>query len=493
MSGLPDRWDSSERYFEPASEKLEGEPPPASIARPHDSGADLLDKLVRFVRRYAVVSDVQVDAVALWVLHTYTFQVAEASPYLAVMSPEMRCGKTTLLKVIEQLCRSPWRVITPSEAVLYRKIARDRPTIMLDEIETVFGRKSARENEPLRALFNAGNEPGTVVPRVGGPNRDRLDEFPVYCPKAFAGIGVDELPATIRDRSIVLNLKRRAPSETIERFRTREVELVAEPLRVAAAAWAEATLGDLERARPVLPDALDDRAADGWEPLLAIADLAGGDWPDRARAAAIALSTAEGREEDSLGVRLLGDTRRVYDEQGTDRLASAALAIALVAIEEAPWGDLRGHPLNTRGLARMLKRYDIRPRTIRLDDGSTPKGYLREQFEDLWHRYLPNAGDVAPPPIGAPAATPPQPASLSEKPGESIHYRTPVVADPEGGANPHQQTDVADVADTTPLPGDEGFRDLLNRAHEAGQITHQERHQRRITHDLIRRMRQRFA
>ena len=478
-------FDVSDRYFE-SGEWESDKGASRAVAIPVGDGSRLLDELVAFVFRYVVVTDDQAVTLALWALHTYTFEAADASPYLAVMSPEMRCGKTTVLKVIEQLCRSPWRVITPSEAVLYRKIARDKPTILLDEIETVFGRKSARENEPLRALLNAGNEPGTIVPRVGGANRDRLDEFPVYCPKAFAGIGVNELPATIRDRSIVINLKRRAPSEPIERFRPREVAQVAEPLRLAVAEWAQASHRVLEQARPALPEALDDRAADGWEPLLAIADLAGGDWPDRTRRTAIALSTAEGREEDSLGVRLLSDTRRVYDERKTDRLSSATLAAALAAIEEAPWGDLRGHPLDTRRLARMFRRYDVRPRTIRLDDDSTPKGYLREQFEDLWRRYLP-APKGAPSPFGLSSATPPQPAPLTEKPAEPDRHTTSVVADHRQRANPYEQTDVADVADAWPLPGDDGFRNALNRAYENGHITARERHQRRLSHDLVRR------
>lgn len=301
-------------------------------------GEELLDQLDELLQAYVVMSAAQSAACALWVMHTHALDSAAYSPYLAVVSAEMRSGKTTLMKLLELLAARPWRVITPSEAVAFRKIDRDHPTLLLDEFDTIW---KDREQEPLRALLNAGNEPGTKVPRCAGANRDELREFNVYCPKALAGIG--KLPQTIADRSIEIRLKRKAPGDQVARFRRREVVQETEPLRAQLAAWACDLADTLAEARPQLPDELDDRAQDGWEPLLAIADQAGGSWAKRARRVAVELSTGESRDDESQGVRLLADIRRVFAD--ADKISSRELLDALIADDEGPWGDVRGKPL----------------------------------------------------------------------------------------------------------------------------------------------------
>ena len=310
-----------------------------------------------------------------------------------MLSPEKRCGKTLLLRVLTSLVRSPWRVITPSEAVLYRKIQRDKPTLLLDETDAIFGSgKQGRDYEPLRAVLNAGNEPDTVVPRCGGANRDQLLEFSVYCPKVLAGIG--NLPETVADRSISIRLERKAPHEVTERWRKRRIEPEADAIRSGLKQWGDGNVDALQALEPEVPNGLDDRAADGWEPLLAIAELAGDQWPERARHAALELrSTADTEEGDTPGVRLLADVRSVFEDGQVDRLATVELLDALAKIEEAPWrlwGSRRRDPgLNARDLAHLLKPYGIRSRSIWLAGGNSAKGYLRAQFEDAWSRYAP--------------------------------------------------------------------------------------------------------
>jgi Protein of unknown function (DUF3631) len=347
---------------------------------------ELLDQLASFLRRYVVLTPAQADAIALWIIHSHAFEAAETTPYLAITSAEKRSGKTRLLEVLEVLVANPMRTADMSEAALFRSLANEQATLLLDEVDAIFGPKT-RERESLRAMLNAGHRRGATVRRVVGEGPTmRVEAFPVFCPKALAAIG--QLPDTVADRSIPIRLKRAAPSEPLERWRKREADPEAEKLRLRLAEVTAVSLEALTEARPSIPAELDDRAADGWEPLLAIADLAGGNWPERARRAALELSAGQLREEESVGIRLLADIRRVFTEHGADRLPSTELAAALGEIEEAPWGDWRGKTLDTRALAGLLKRYDIRPKVIRIGD-KTPSGYLKEWFEDPWRRYLP--------------------------------------------------------------------------------------------------------
>ena len=346
--------------------------------------AGLLDALVQYLRDYVVMSSVEADAVALWAAHTHALDAFETTPFLHATSPEKRCGKTRLLDVLELVVSRPWRTIMPSEAVLYRKIDAVSPTLMLDECDAIFD-KSNGSTEPLRALLNAGNRRGTSVPRCVGPKQQLVD-FGIFCSKVLSGIG--DIPDTVRDRSIVVRLKRKRPDEQARRFRHREALEVAEPIAQALASWAQDAVSDLEAARPHIPGALDDRAEEAWEPLLAIADLAGGDWPERARRAALELSGGREAEDEALGAWLLRDIRDAFAEACVDKLSSADLAGALNTIETSPWGDIRGKPLDARSLARRLKRFSIRPRTVRFDDDTTAKGYPLELFEDAFSRYL---------------------------------------------------------------------------------------------------------
>jgi Protein of unknown function (DUF3631) len=344
--------------------------------------AVLLDALADYVRTYVVMTAAQTTAVVLWVAHTHTLDAFETTPFLALTSPEKRCGKSRLFDVLELVVARPWRTIMPSEAVLFRKIDKAAPTLLLDETDAIFNMKNGN-TEPLRALLNAGNRRGTVVPRCVGPQQQLVD-FNVFCAKTLAGIG--SLPDTITDRSIVVRLERKRRDETAERFRRREALEVAEPIEQELASWAQDAVASLELARPAIPDALDDRAEEAWEPLLAIAELASDAWAERATTAAIQLARAD--DEQALGVLLLRDIRDVFLERVVDRLPSATLASLLGEIETSPWGDLWGKPLDARGLARRLKPFGVIPRTIRLDDGTTPKGYLHEQFADVSARYL---------------------------------------------------------------------------------------------------------
>jgi Protein of unknown function (DUF3631) len=416
----------------------------------------LLDDVVRFVRRFVVLSDHQADAVALWISHTHAMDAADATPYLTITSPEKRCGKSRLLlDVFPPLIHEPLPTANISDAALFRAIEKNKPTLLLDEIDAVFGSK-AREREELRGLLNAGYRRGLKAHRMGGTNARTLEAFEVFCPKAFAGIG-ESLPDTITDRAITIRLQRRLPEEAIERFRQRLVAPEAEELRDRLADWLEPQLAELRSAWPNLPDELDDRAQDVWEPLLAIAELAGGEWPERARRAAVALSGPEAKAdaEESKTALLLRDIYTVFDNGAGDRLRTTELIEQLSAIEESPWGDWFGKPITPQTLSKLLRPHRIRTLPIWVE-GATVRGYKREQFEEAFHRVL------------------------GVRCVRDVRSESPSEAAPNAPNAPNAQP-TEDVLDAilpkpsgTPLPGDELYPLFIAEAGNKGLITEDE-------------------
>lgn len=217
-----------------------------------------------------------------------------------------------------------------------------------------------------------------------------------FSPKAIAGIG--RLPQTIEDRSIPIELKRKRRQEERERFRIRRVRLQAKPLYERLARWAKQNLGSLRYAEPSLPQELNDRQQDVCEPLLAIADRVGGEWPARARHALIQLSTSRPAQDDSPSLRLLADIRAAFQRRAEDRLSTRQLLKELTGDETGPWAEWKGKPLSATQLATMLRPLAIFPSDIRFGSQSL-KGYHRADFADSWERYL-SASATPPAPEG---------------------------------------------------------------------------------------------
>jgi len=310
----------------------------------------------------------------------------DSTPRLAVLSPEPGSGKSRVLEVTELLVPRAVEAVNVTPAYLFRKVSdpQGRPTILYDEIDTVFGPK-AKDNEEIRGLLNAGHRKHSVAGRCVVRGREVFtEEIPAYCAVALAGLG--GLPDTILTRSIIIRMRRRAPGEVVEPYRRRVNGPEAERIRSRLEAWADAIQPDITGVFPEMPESIVDRDADVWEALVAIADAAGGDWPERARVAAVALVAEAKGSTPSLGVLLLTDLRNVFS--GRDAIATDIILTALHALDESPWGDLRGKPLDARGLSRLLRPYGIKPTTVRIGD-STPKGYRREDLHDPWARYLP--------------------------------------------------------------------------------------------------------
>lgn len=341
----------------------------------------------QFLRRYVVFARPEtVVAVVLWIAHTYAMERAEATPYLAISSPEKQSGKTRLLECLTVLASGAAGIlITPTASTIYRSLeATPEATLLIDELDAIFKDRSDKYEE-VRAVINAGHRRGATVPRnVQGPrNSWTVKQFPVFGPKALAGIG--KLPDTVADRAIPVRMLKRKRSEPIERFRHRTARLEGAAI---AEALAQALSGQPPATEADVPIELPDRAAEAWEPLLAIADTAGGTWPKRARRVASILNASRERD-DSLGLRLLADIRVAFTTSNVERISTVDLIAMLKADDEGPWADDRS-PLTAHRLARLLLPYEIESRQMRIGAANC-KGYARESFVDTWERYLPSA------------------------------------------------------------------------------------------------------
>jgi hypothetical protein len=331
---------------------------------------------------------------ALWVIHTHCAQIAEQTPYLAITSPEKQCGKSRLLEVLELLCARAWPTVLPSEAVLFRKVHAEFPTLLFDEVDTIFNPRSAEHYENHRALLNAGHRRGAKVPRCLG-NTGKIVDFRVFCPKALAGIGT--FPETVADRAIPLRLARRNRKEPIERFLRRSAEPDANALKDRIEAWlgADGRLDALQAARPDLPEQLSDRMQEGCEPLLAIADAAA--VGEEARLALVELLTGERLDSaETIRIKLLRDTQIVFElARMPHGLATQDLLAGLCELPESPWLSYYGRTLEDRDLASLLRHYGIHSTTIRprvrtrADRNKKPfRGYKRDDLFSAWERYL---------------------------------------------------------------------------------------------------------
>jgi hypothetical protein len=358
-------------------------------------GAAILDEVETVYRRYVAWSNEhQAVAVTLWTAHTHAADQADTTPYLAIESAEPESGKTRTLEVAELLAARAWMLVEPSEAALFRKIERDKPTLLLDEVDALWGAK-ADGREGLRAILNAGYRRGAMVPRcVGEGTGMGVQDFPVFGPKMLAGLA-GKLPRTITSRSIPIRLRRRAKGEKIDRFRLGRASIELTPLRLRLAAWVQLVTPGLEQAETEVPEPLSDRQADCWEALLAIADTAGGDWPKRARVAAVELHGHDPAADPSHGVLLLGHILEAFMDAQAERLPTAAILRALVDREDAPWAEWWAGDVakgETKGpaarLAKMLKPYGIAPKVFKVA-GEPMRGYALGAFEEAFNRYLP--------------------------------------------------------------------------------------------------------
>lgn len=343
-------------------------------------GAALLTEVRTALRRYLVLPNEHTEvAVTLWIAATHAGPWLNTFPRLAIRSPEKRCGKTRLLDLIGVMGHRPISTANMSSAVLYRIMGGDDPrTLILDEADTVWGtKKQAEANEDLRGLINAGFERGRPTLRYNAA-KGMVEELETFGFAALAGIGA--LPDTITDRSVNVVMRRRQVGETVAPFRSQRDGDPLRKLGAQVAVWVASRQRDVAGARPEMP--VEDRAADVWEPLVIVGDLAGPPWSELARAAAKAL-THEQAEEDQDGsdsLRLLGDIKAVFSVAYAPFLASRELVQRLRSLDESPWND---YDLTVQRLSGRLRHYGVKPTST-----GTVRGYRLEQFTDAFSRYL---------------------------------------------------------------------------------------------------------
>ncbi len=347
-------------------------------------GRQLVKELSITFRRFSVLPKGSAITAALWAILTYCFDSWTTLPLLAVLSPEKRCGKTTFLTTLRGLCYRALPVSNISPAAVYRAIEAFRPTLLIDEGDTFL-----RDNEELRGVINSGHTKATAfVIRCDGED-NKPTRFSTWCPKSLAMIGTP--PDTIQDRSIILNLRRKLAGEETERHGD-EVEEDFRRLRSMIRRWVDDNEAALRLAKPQRLTTSNDRQADNWRPLLAIAHVAG---CEKEAIEAGFLAVESQQEELPAKTQLLQDIKAIFEDSGMDRIASAALVKALVEIEDRPWGEWKhGKPLTQATLARMLKPFSVHSKHIRLNSYDTAKGYLLTDFEETFTRYTPGQSET---------------------------------------------------------------------------------------------------
>jgi hypothetical protein len=352
-------------------------------------GGELLDAMVYDLCSYMIMTAYQAYAVVLWVVHTYAVDTFAITPRLAITSPLLGCGKTTLLDWIGTVVPRKVEACNISTAATFRTIEAAKPTLLIDEADTFL-----KDSPELKGVLNSGHRRGGNVIRIeGDAHEPRM--FATFCACAIALIG--KLAPTLHSRSIEIALQRRRPDEQVRSFRPDRVN---DHFARQCRRWVIDHKTELARLDPDLPKELVNRTADNWRALFAIADVIGGAWPERVAEAARRL-TGQNTHLDSFAHQLLADTRATFDVNNLERMSSESLITALIADPEKPWQEFKaGKPITQRQLATLLKPFGILPKNVRikreLGGETVTKGYERDQFTDAWGRYVPTEKPKAP-------------------------------------------------------------------------------------------------
>lgn len=336
-------------------------------------------QMVELIKRHCVITDLEIDAMVLWILASYAMNDFRVFPKLALISPEKRCGKTTTMEVVGSMAKDGLIVSNMSAATIYRLAEQVQYTLLIDETDTFLKNGDAEIN----GLINSSHTKSAakVTRCVGDSHEPRV--FSTWMPMVLASIGV--LADTLMDRSITINLRRKKSHEHTTRLPA-DLHELNEPLRQSISAWVEGNRASIRSQCVEVPDVGNDRAGDNWEPLFVVAALLGEDWPSRCERAFRELTVVE---EPELQTMLLRDIRQYFATSGSSRVTSKELCEALNSDEEGPWRTCsnNGKPITPNLVGKLLRPYGVKPKTMRVGN-STLRGYEKAQLEDAFERYL---------------------------------------------------------------------------------------------------------
>lgn len=351
------------------------------------NGAELLDKLAAEFEKFIVLPAHAAVVLALWVLHTYLWEVCEYSPIVAITSPVRSCGKSRVLDVLERLASKPFRTGNMSEAVLFRVLDDRKPSVLIDEFDTI----PEERRDALANILKHGFHRSGRVHRVEGDATKKIVEFAVFGPKALACIKLSTLDSATVSRCINIRMQRKRSAQKVARLRRYDgTQWQRQCLR-----WAADNRSRIETATVVLPESLGDREQDIWEPLFVLANHAGGSWPDLTLAAALALcgESADGAQDTA--VLLLGWIQKYFASTGREKTSSSSLAEWLNKNEDAPYSAWKeGKGITQNDIRRLMAGFEIRPETVRIGV-ITAKGYALNWFDDAFASYLPEEPSAA--------------------------------------------------------------------------------------------------
>lgn len=353
-------------------------------AEPID-GKMLANIIFNEITSYVVMPKESAIAITLWVMLTYVFDSFLILPILAILSPQKRCGKTNLMSVLFGLTHKALMASNISNASIYRVVEKEKPTILMDEFDTY-----SKENESLRGILNSGHNIFAAKHIRVNPDTNEVESFDAFAPKAIAMIGKPK--DTIIDRSLIINLSRKKAEEIVKK---QKLSYYPDTLNIRRQLkrWADDNAQNLQKSTAKVPDLGNDRMTDNWGPLFAIAENI--DWGANAEWSMKELAKLHD-EDESIGIMLLQDIYKIFLNANLDRISSEDLVNTLVAIEDKPWGEwYRGNPITKNTMARHLKQFAIKPKTIRIGT-ITKKGYDISQFKESFSRYLPPKQTVTP-------------------------------------------------------------------------------------------------
>ncbi len=356
-----------------------------------DGSAILLREVEEFFRRFVVLPEVCYLPLATWALATHVYEIFQSFGYVALQSPVRGCGKTVVLEVLECFCARPWRVNSITPAVIFRKIAQSRPTLLLDEIEILNGKQKSENTQAIIAILNAGYRAGAVVSRCGGRDHEVFD-YQVYGPKVFACIG--GMPDTISDRCIMVRMQRALRSQQLKPLHRRRIAAEVEALRQRIELAMSDLASRIESAYEALPplEFLPYRQAEIWEPLFATLSALDSSRMAELRRCAIVLTetkTADD-EDDQTILKLLADIRAVWPESAI-HLSSTTLLERLRGLDESPWAEFN---LNARSLARRLRPFGIQARQVRIGNVNV-RAYSLAEFMPVFDCYLAGGAELS--------------------------------------------------------------------------------------------------